>query len=89
VADALHIGLVNQVVPDDRVAATVREIAEKIADGAPLAARWHKKFIYRLLDPRPLTNKEIQEGFDYYDMEDFDIGRKAFLDKKTPLFAGC
>ena len=56
VADALRMGLVNQVVPDDRVAATAREIAEKIADGAPLAARWHKKFIYRLLDPRPLTD---------------------------------
>jgi enoyl-CoA hydratase/carnithine racemase len=89
VADALRMGLVNQVLPDDRVAATAREIAEKIADGALLAARWHKKFIYRLLDLRPLTDDEIEDGFDCYDMEDFDIGRKVFLDKKTPLFVGC
>ncbi|MEC8371763.1 MAG: enoyl-CoA hydratase-related protein, partial [Pseudomonadota bacterium] len=54
VADALRMGIVNQVVPDDQVAATARQFAEKIADGAPLSARWHKKFIYRLLDPTPL-----------------------------------
>lgn len=88
VADALRMGLVNQVVSDDRVAATAREIAEKIADGAPVAARWHKKFIYRLLDPRPLTDDEIEEGFDCYDTEDFQTGRKAFVEKKTPLFVG-
>ena len=88
VADALRMGLVNQVVPDDRVVATAQEIAEKIADGAPLAVRWHKKFIYRLLDPQPVTDKEIQEGFDCYDTEDFEIRRKAFVDKKTPLFVG-
>ena len=28
---------------------------ERIAEGAPLVARWHKKFARRLADPRPLT----------------------------------
>lgn len=88
VADALRMGLINQVVPDDQVETTARETAEKIAEGAPLSAKWHKKFIYRLLDPRPLTDEEIEEGFDCYDTEDFQIGRKAFVEKKNPSFAG-
>ena len=88
VADALRMGLVNQVVPDDQVAATARQFAEKIADGAPLSARWHKKFIYRLLDPTPLTDAEIDEGFDCYDSEDFQVGRRAFVEKSAPEFFG-
>lgn len=88
VADALRMGLVNQVVPDEEVANAARATAEKIAEGAPLSARWHKKFIYRLLDPAPLTDAEIEEGFDCYDTEDFQIGRKAFVEKTTPKFSG-
>ncbi len=88
VADALRMGLVNQVVPDDMVEASARETAEKIAEGAPLSARWHKKFIYRLLDPTPLSEAEIEEGFDCYDTEDFQAGRKAFVDKTSPVFSG-
>jgi enoyl-CoA hydratase/carnithine racemase len=88
VADALRMGLVNQVVPDGEVAPTARATAEKIAEGAPLSARWHKKFIYRLLDPTPLTNAEIDEGFDCYDTEDFQTGRRAFVEKTSPVFAG-
>ncbi len=88
VADALRMGLVNQVVPDNQVAATARQFAEKIADGAPLSARWHKKFIYRLLDPTPLTDAEIDEGFDCYDTEDFQVGRRAFVEKSAPEFFG-
>ncbi len=88
VPDALRMGLINQVVADDQVEATARETPEKIADGAPLSARWHKKFIYRLLDPLPLTDEEIEEGFECYDTGDFQTGRKAFVEKKTPSFAG-
>jgi len=47
-----------------------------------------KKFIYRLLDPRPLTEEEIDDGFECYDTENFQIGRKSFVEKKTPAFAG-
>jgi len=88
VADALRMGLVNHVVPDNQVATAAREIADRIAEGAPLSARWHKKFIYRLLDPTPLTAAEIDEGFDCYDTEDFQTGRRAFVEKSKPTFTG-
>lgn len=86
--DALRLGLVNRVAPDDEVEAAAHRMAESVAEGAPLSARWHKKFIHRLLDPRPLTDEERDEGYDCYDTEDFRIGFRAFLAKERPEFTG-
>ena len=86
--DALRLGLVNRAVPDAEVEATAHRMAASIAEGAPLSARWHKKFIHRLLDPRPLTEEERDEGYDCYDTEDFQIGFRAFLAKERPKFTG-
>ena len=86
--DALRLGLVNRAVADDEVEATAHRMAASIAEGAPLSARWHKKFIHRLLDPRPLSEKERDEGYDCYDTEDFQIGFRAFLAKERPKFTG-
>lgn len=86
--EALAKGLVTRVVPDDQVAAEARACAERIAAGAPLAARWHKRFARRLADPSPLTEAERDECFDCFDTEDFRIGYAAFLAKATPRFQG-
>ena len=54
-AEAKEKRLVTRVVPDAEVAAEALATAQRIAEGAPLVARWHKKFARRLADPRPLT----------------------------------
>jgi enoyl-CoA hydratase len=87
-AEARDKGLVTRVVPDDRVGAEVDETARRIADGAPLVARWHKQFARRLGDPRPLSDAELDECFDCFDTEDFRIGYAAFLAKRAPRFEG-
>ena len=87
-AEAKEKRLVTRIASDDKVAAEARASAERIAEGAPLVARWHKKFARRLADPRPLTAAESDEGFDCFDTEDFRIGYAAFLAKKKPVFAG-
>ncbi|MGE5088739.1 MAG: enoyl-CoA hydratase/isomerase family protein [Candidatus Levyibacteriota bacterium] len=87
-AEALRKGLVSRVVPDDRVAAEAAATAARIAEGAPLVARWHKKFARRLADPRPITAAEADECFDCFDTEDFRIGYAAFLAKARPGFTG-
>jgi len=86
--EAKDKGLVTRVVPDDKVEEETLMSARRIAEGAPLVARWHKKFARRLADPAPLTDAEYDEGFACFGTEDFRIGYKAFLAKKTPDFKG-
>ena len=81
-------GLVNRVVADDQVETEALAAAARIAAGAPLVARWHKKFARRLADPRPLAEAERDEGYACFDTEDYRIGFKAFLAKQKPQFKG-
>ena len=87
-AEAKEKRLVTRVVPDADVAAEARGAAQRIAEGAPLVARWHKKFARRLADPRPLTAEECDECFACFDTEDFRIGYTSFVAKKKPDFVG-
>ena len=85
---AIHLRLVNQVVADEVVEDETYALARRIASGAPLVHRWHKKFIRRLADPSPLTDEEIAEGYAAFATEDFRTGYRAFLDKVDPEFEG-
>lgn len=86
--EALQKGLVNRIVPDDEVETEAYATARRIAAGAPLVARWHKKFARRLTDPTPLTEADIAESYECFGTEDFQIGYKAFLAKEKPRFKG-
>lgn len=86
--EAREKGLVNRIVADDQVESEAYVAAQRIAEGAPLVARWHKKFINRLAESTPLTDEEIDEGFACFGTEDFQIGYRAFLDKVKPEFRG-
>lgn len=86
--EAYEKKLVNRVVPDDKVIEEGYAAARRIAEGAPLVARWHKKFARRLADPRPITDAENDESYACFDTEDFQIGVKAFLAKHKPGFKG-
>ncbi len=86
--EAYEKGLVCRVVPDSTVEEEVKATARRIADGAPLVHRWHKKFVRRLLDPTPLTAAEIAESYAACGTEDYRAGISAFLAKEKPRFRG-
>ncbi len=86
--EAMQKGLLTRVVADDQVEYESYATAKRIANGAPLVARWHKKFAKRLEDASPLTQAELDEGYDCYDSKDFKTGFKAFLAKEKPKFEG-
>jgi enoyl-CoA hydratase/carnithine racemase len=87
-AEAKEKGLVTRIVADDQVAGEAYATAHRIAAGAPLVARWHKKFVRRLEQGTPLDPAETDEGFLCFDTKDFQIGYKAFLEKAKPEFEG-
>jgi enoyl-CoA hydratase len=87
--EAFAKGLLTRVVPDPDLEDEIEASARRIAEGAPLVARWHKQFIRRLTPkPAPLTEAERQENFAYFATEDYRIGYDAFLAKKRPKFVG-
>jgi enoyl-CoA hydratase/carnithine racemase len=86
--EAYRKGLVNRVVADDQVEAESYALAQRIADGAPLVARWHKQFIERLTVRADITPEEWDIGFACFDTDDYRTGVKAFLAKIKPEFEG-
>lgn len=85
---ARSFGLVNRIWPDAAVVEQGYGLAARIAAGAPLVNRWHKKFIRRLQDRRPLTAEEREEAHAAFETDDYREGRAAFLEKRDPRFRG-
>jgi enoyl-CoA hydratase len=86
--EALAKGLVHRVVADEQVEREAHASAERIAGGAPLVARWHKRFVRRLGARPQLSQAEWDEGFACFDSEDYREGLDAFLSKRSPHFDG-
>lgn len=89
-AEAKEMGLVNRVVPVDRLNETVMEMARMIASNAPLTVRTAKLVVGELLkepDKRDLARCEaaVKECFA---SNDYREGQAAFLEKRKPNFTG-
>ena len=85
-AEALQKGLVSKIVADSEVEKEAYETSQRIADGAPLVARWHKKFAKKISNNEKIKDKVNDQGYECYDTEDFNIGYKSFLNKTKPKF---
>lgn len=87
-AEALAKGLVGRVLARADFEAETQATVQRICQGAPLSARWHKKFVRRLRSPAALAPHEIAEGLACFETEDYRIGYQSFLDKAPPRFVG-
>ncbi|MEO0462954.1 MAG: enoyl-CoA hydratase-related protein [Pseudomonadota bacterium] len=81
-------GLVNRVVPASDLESETSKTVAAIVEGPPLVHRWHKRFLARLDDPRPLTEADHDEHYLAFETEDYERGYKAFLAKEKAEFVG-
>ena len=88
--EALRVGLVNQVVSPDRLAAVTYQLAADIAALAPLSHAVNKQTLNQVL-AKPsldLTPAEANLPLTQFDTRDYQEGYRAFLEKRRPEFSG-
>ncbi|XQA67993.1 enoyl-CoA hydratase/isomerase family protein [Xanthomonas sacchari] len=88
-ARALQLGLVNRVVAAGELQATTLQLAQQLADAAPLALRG-------ILDAIQIGGESaIEQGLEYetaqfgllFSSEDMREGTRAFLERRPPQFS--
>jgi enoyl-CoA hydratase/carnithine racemase len=88
--EAERIGLINKMVLDEDLNEAVLEIARTIADNAPLSIAASKLTITEVLkDPADRDMDAVREASKRcFDSDDYKEGRRAFLEKRPPVFTG-
>jgi len=88
--EALKLGMINRVVPEDQLMPTAKEIAKKIATKSPAALKLAKQAINYGMQ----TSLEAGLKYEYelyslsLSLEDKVEGVNAFIEKRAPKFVG-
>ena len=87
---ALHYGLINKVVPKEKLMETAREYAKKIAANAPLAVQAAKEMAVRSREMDRTTGLRFEAVINrmLQFTEDAKEGPAAFAEKRPPNFKG-
>jgi len=88
--EAFRIGLVNKVVPPDKVMTVAMDMAKEMASKGPIALRYAKEAIYKGMDMT--LEQGVRLEADLYLLihttKDRTEGISAFREKRTPHFEG-
>jgi 2-(1,2-epoxy-1,2-dihydrophenyl)acetyl-CoA isomerase len=88
--EALSLGIVNSVVPDDELEEATRNLAAKLASGPTLAYVRARKLIRSSLGADPFTQMDAEAAgiLAAGETRDFYEGISAFIEKRPPHFTG-
>ncbi|PID20176.1 enoyl-CoA hydratase [Sporosarcina sp. P3] len=85
--EALRIGLVDKVYPDDEIIVKTYEYANLLASKAQKSIKGSKKIIKIILDDSTMNKSEVDSLMkDAYESKDFKEGYTSFIEKRTPNF---
>ena len=91
-AEALRIGLINEVVPHEHLLARAEEIARRIVTLPPVAVRMMKEFAIRYREVPFDQAWQVQTLMNTMLIQmttDGEEGRRAFNEKRPPNFTGA
>ena len=89
-AEALQLGMVNEVLPDDRLEARATELARELAESATFALATGKRMFRNAMQPslEAFLDFESQAQNLVLHSADRQEGVAAFLEKRKPKFVG-
>ena len=89
-AEALRAGLVNRVLPAEKLMPAARELAGRIASRGPLAVRAAKRAVYEGLAQGLAAGMALEDRLfrEVAASEDAKEGPRAFAEKRTPRYHG-
>lgn len=91
-AEALRIGLINEVVPHDKLLERAEEMARHIVEMPPVAVRMMKEFVVRFGDlptDQAWQVQNLMNNLLIQNTADGEEGRRAFNEKRKPNFTGA
>jgi enoyl-CoA hydratase len=89
-AEAKTMGLVHRVAPVAELESLVLEYCAMISENAPLTIRASKRVVRELLKLSPAFDAEACAAFvkQCFESQDYIEGRRAFMEKRKPVFQG-
>ena len=89
-AEAAAMGLVNRVAPASQLDDLVREYAESIAGNAPLTVKAMKRILGEIAKDAEDRDRAACDALvaECFASEDYIEGRRAFVQKRKPIFTG-
>lgn len=88
--EALGMGLINRVVPEAELDSYVDNYCSLIGQNAPLTMHAAKRTVEELsrLDGKPDLERSARLVKECFESEDYIEGRRAFMEKRKPVFRG-
>ncbi len=88
--EARSLGLINRVCPPEGLSALLAEYTTALASNAPLTIQAAKAVIGELQKPAADFDKALCQNLirGCFESEDYAEGRRAFMEKRKPVFTG-